>query len=359
MILAAIAAATVAAAPSPSAEPTVAPVTVEPLPKTTTPPAATVEVPTDGAALGQWASVWPEAAYREHISGYVLLRCDIDRHGLAEWCEVATETPKDKGFGAAALELRATFKVKPAMGPDNPIDWGAGRGGGSTEGGMASGQGDLTMFGGPQSPRHAVSMLNNPVWASTVSYDDMAAAYPAKAGGGEGYAVTHCEVSHAGALSNCQVTKADPDNRGFGEAALRLAKRFRVAPEWATAPHNADLWVDIPFRFPAPGAAGGREVTSPYWVAGFDPDEALQVFPKEAADKGLSTGYGVARCVAAQDGSLADCQPQPGDPDGLGFSEAAVKLASTMRMNPWQRDGEPVDGAVVQVGVRLNLKPQP
>jgi len=30
-----------------------------------------------------------------------------------------------------------------------------------------------------------------------------------------------------------------------------------------------------------------------------------------------------------------------------------------MRMNPWQRDGEPVDGAVVQVGVRLNLKPQP
>jgi TonB family protein len=376
MILAALAAATVAAAPTPSAGPTVAPVTVEPLPKTTAPPATTVEVPTDATALGQWASVWPEAAYREHISGYVLLRCDIDRHGLAEWCEVATETPKDKGFGAAALELRPTFKVKPAMGPDGPIDavmnlavnfkvpdnridWGAGRSGGNTEGGMASGQGDLTMFGGPQTPRHSVSMLNNPVWASTVSFDDVAAAYPAKAGGGEGYAVTHCQVSHSGVLSSCQVTKADPDNRGFGEAALRLAKRFRVAPEWATAPHNADLWVDIPFRFPAPGAAGGREVTSPYWVAGFDPDEALRVFPKEAADKGLTTGYGVARCVAAQDGSLTGCQPQPGDPDGLGFSEAAVKLASTMRMNPWQRDGEPVDGAVVQVGVRLNLKPPP
>ena len=41
---------------------------------------------------------------------------------------------------------------------------------------------------------------------------------------------------------------------------------------------------------------------------------------------------------------------------GLGFSEAAVKLASTMRMNPWTIDGAPVDGAVVRVGVRLNLK---
>jgi TonB family protein len=177
--------------------------------------------------------------------------------------------------------------------------------------------------------------------------------------GAEGYVVAHCEVSHAGALASCQITKEDPDNRGFGQAALRLAKRFRVAPEWATAPHNADLWVDVPIRFPAPGAGSSREVTSPYWVEGFDPDAALQVFPKEAADKGLTSGYGVARCVAAQNGSLTACQPQPGDPDGLGFSEAAVKLAATMRMNPWQRDGEPVDGAVVEVGVRLNLKSQP
>ena len=89
MILAALAAATVAAAPEAPAAPTVSPITVQPLPKTGAPPAATVEVPTDGTALGLWASVWPEAAYREHISGSVLLSCDIDRHGLAEWCKVA------------------------------------------------------------------------------------------------------------------------------------------------------------------------------------------------------------------------------------------------------------------------------
>ncbi|HZZ89724.1 MAG TPA: hypothetical protein VFE13_15460, partial [Caulobacteraceae bacterium] len=87
-----------------------------------------------------------------------------------------------------------------------------------------------------------------------------------------------------------------------------------------------------------------------------DPDQAVKVFPKEAADKGLSSGYGVAECLVRQDGSLASCAPLPGDPDGLGFSEAAARLATTMRMNPWLPGGEPVDGATVRVGVRLNLK---
>jgi hypothetical protein len=97
-------------------------------------------------------------------------------------------------------------------------------------------------------------------------------------------------------------------------------------------------------------------VTSPSWVAGFDPDEAMALYPPEAAAKGVTSGRGVARCVVAPEGTLSDCTPQLGDPDGLGFSEAAVKLAATMRMNPWTADASPVDGAVVDVAVRLNLK---
>ena len=70
-------------------------------------------------------------------------------------------------------------------------------------------------------------------------------------------------------------------------------------------------------------------------------------------------GRGVARCVVAADGTLTDCSPETGDPDGLGFSEVAVKLASTMKMNPWTADGRPVDGAVFRIAIRLNLKQQP
>jgi TonB family protein len=184
----------------------------------------------------------------------------------------------------------------------------------------------------------------------------MLRAYPAKAGGAPGYAVAHCQVSRKGSLSGCQITKVDPEQKGFDRAALSLAYKFRVSPEWATAPGHTDLWVDIPIRFTPPGAADSHEVTSPYWVAGFDPDQVLKLYPPEAADRGVTSGLGAAKCVVAVDGTLTDCAPETGDPGGLGFSEAAVRLASTMRMNPWTADGAPVDGAVVRVGVRLTLK---
>ncbi len=390
MILEALAAAVVAVAPPDanaseqvSGPSSVAPVVIPP-PAPNTPPAATINVPSDDTVQGGvWASVWPEDAYRARIPGHVILSCGVDRYGIAEWCQIASEKPPGKGFGAAALELRPTFKLKPATGPDGPadavmniavefnppnprIDFGRGRDGGPV--GERSGStnilspqaefSDVTMFGDPLQ-RRSIAMLNNPVWASTVSYADLVRAYPPKAGGMEGYAVAHCQVSRkGGALSGCMVIKEDPDKHGFGKAALALAAKFKVSPEWAAAPGHAQLWVDIPFRFPAPGGAENRRVASPYWVSGFDPEQALKLFPPEAAAKGLSSGHGIAKCVVGPDGALSDCAPVEADPEGLGFSEAAAKLASTMRMNPWTPDGSPVDGAVVRVGVRLDLRQQ-
>jgi protein TonB len=382
MILEALAAVALTAAPDvpPPASggtTTVSPLTVSPspTPPSKTPPAATIDIPYDDSAGGEFAVIWPTNAFKAKIGGHVVLTCDIDRYGLAEWCKVASETPPNDGFGAAALELRPTIKIAPAMGPDGPIDhvtniaiefrapdvdvdWGSGRSGGSTEGGLAGqGSNGPTIFGAPPLAGKAVSILNNPIWVSAVGWGEVSQAYPAAAGGVEGYAVAHCEVERGGALRNCEPIKEDPEKRGFGKAAARLAAKFRVAPEWSVAPNHADLWVDVPFRFPAPGAAQTREIASPYWVSGFDPDQVLKVYPPEAAAKGVASGYGVAKCVVAVDGTLTDCAPQPADPDGLGFSEAAVRLASTMRMNPWTADGAPAEGAVVQIGVRLNLKP--
>jgi TonB family protein len=368
-----------AAAQSAAPTPSVSPLTVHPLPPGG-PADASVDVPADESAQGGvWASVWPEDAYRARIAGHVLLRCNVDRYGIAEACEVASETPVGKGFGAAALELRPTFKLKPPAGPDGPtdavmriavefkppdprFDFGAGRGGGPVGeraggGGMNYEFSDLTMAGNPLQ-RRSISMLNNPVWASTVGYADLVRAYPAKAGGMEGYAVAHCQVGRKGTLDGCMVIREDPDKHGFGKAALALAAKFRVSPEWASAPGHAALWVDVPFRFPAPGSAENRRVTSPYWLAGFDPDQALKLYPPEAAAKGVASGHGLAKCVISADGSLSDCAPAEADPEGYGFSEAAARLASTMRMNPWTPDGSPVDGAVVRVGVRLDLKAQ-
>ena len=58
----------------------------------------------------------------------------------------------------------------------------------------------------------------------------------------------------------------------------------------------------------------------------------------------------------AADGSLTACAPDSAEPDGLGFSEAVVRLASQMKMHLGSADAAPVEKGVVKVAIRLNLK---
>jgi len=352
-------------APSPPAQPsrTVSPVVVTPPAK---PPEPDVKVEMTGGDddLDQQVVIWPATARQAGRNGRVSLRCKIDIHGLAEKCDVVSETPQGQGFGRAALELRPTFKLPPTQGPDGPIeavktisirfkapdtDINLGK--------VLSGQVDpSTMRGNPLKMR-AVTMLDYPVWAQAATFEDLAAAYPAKGGGVEGYAVAHCHVLHTGALTTCQVIKETPDRRDFGKAALGLAaSKFRVSPQLAAIRHNSPVWVDVPIRLPPPAQLADRTVTAPAWITGVDVENAPKLFPPEAAASGLTTGRGVARCVVASDGSLTDCTPEAADPAGLGFSEAAAKLATGMRMNLWSADGAPVEGGVVHIPIRLNLK---
>lgn len=365
---------------------TVSPVTVSPLPEKG-PIAATVEMMgDDDSAGGNFVAIWPASAYQNGVDGHVTLSCKIDIHGLAEWCKVASETPQGKNLGKAALELRPTFQLKPATGADGaPVNammsinvrFKAPKkelvGTEATQAEIGSNRGTrdpavvammaaaaTPIMGNPLAMR-AVTMLDDPVWISAASFDDLAKAYPAKAGSAEGYAAAHCRLERsgerAGTLRDCQVIKESPEALGFGKAALALAAKFRVAPAVvAKAPSSTPVWVDIPIRLPPPEAAAERTVMAPVWITGIDPKATPKLFPPEAVANGLTTGRGVARCVVGADGSLTQCAPESAEPEGVGFAEAAAKLATGMRMNLWSADGAPVEGGVIHVPVRLNLK---
>ncbi|MFL5297351.1 MAG: TonB family protein [Phenylobacterium sp.] len=368
-----------AAAAQPPAPPVkqVSPVVVTPAPKI----AANIDVAGDEESGGHdFVAIWPATAYHTGYDGEVTLSCLVDVHGLAERCRVAAETPQNRGFGKAALELRPTFKLKPATGPDGaPVNAtmalhitfkapkrdvlgmegsnAAVRSIHDSENLIAS---QRSMAGNPLAMRD-VTMVDDPVWAQAAGFDDLARAYPAKGAGLEGYVAAHCMVERsggeAGALRSCQVIKESPEGHDFGKAALSLTSKFRIAPAaLVRAPHGTPLWVDIPIRLVPPAQAQDRTVMAPLWLAGFDTRTAPRVFPPEAAASGLTTGRGVARCKVGPDGAMSDCVPEPGEPDGLGFSEAAAKLASAMRMNLWSADGAPVQGGVVHIPIRLNLK---
>jgi hypothetical protein len=360
------------AAPPETAGRTVSPVVVTPQgPRG--PVDATVNMEGDEQTMGEFVAVWPTKAYRDAANGKVILTCKINIHGLAEWCGVKSETPAGKNFAAAALAMRPNFKVKPAMGPDGPIaammniavkfraplrefdtrDFKPSKqpifGLGMTDVSHAS-------FLGVPMEMEPVTLLSRPVWSQAPGFAEVAAAYPKKAKGAEGYVVAHCQVLSSGDLKNCGIVKEEPARLGFAAAALPLARRFKVIPALASAPHSTPMWVDIQIRLPPPTQMTDRTILSPSWVTGVDPATTPGVFPPAAVAAGVTVGRGVAQCVVGPDGGLTQCTPAGGDPDGLGFPEAVAKLASTLKVNLWSADASPVDGGKLRVEMRLNLK---
>jgi TonB family protein len=321
--------------------------------------------------VSQNVSIWPREAYQTRLDGRVTLGCKIDRYGLAERCDVVSEAPVGKGFGKAALEMRPTFKLAPTMGPEGPvdaikiiainfkapdtqIDLSLGTLSGGLHPDKEARMIQVGVAGNPL-PMRPVTMLDHPVWIAAASFDDLARVYPAKGGGIEGYAVAHCHVERNGGLGGCFIIKQMPENSGFAQAALKLAPNFRVDPKLVASFFRTKVWVDVPIRFPPP-AAQDRTVTAPIWVAGVDASKPPHVFPPAAAEKGLTSGHGVARCTVGADGALIGCVADPDEPDSFGFSAAAAHLASRMRMSLWSADAAPVAGAVVHVPIRLNLR---
>ena len=327
----------------------------------------------------QYGPIWPTKAYDHDISGRVVLACRINARGFAQSCDVASEAPLNMGFGEAALELQPSLRVAPpaslppsgsvvmniavkfdaaqdtldASGSKSSMPSSAKPGGGVTfnEGGRIS-----RRTGNPI-VMQSVTMMDHPIWSAAPSFDDVRRAYPASAGAVEGFVVLRCKVEHSGALFGCAVTKEEPDRQGFERAGLSLAPLFRVSPAVMAKAPGGVIQVVVPIRFAPPAPNIEPTVLSPFWLSGFDQRAALKVFPPDAVAHGLTTGRGMARCVVGADGALTACSPETADPDGVGFSEAAVVLAATMKMNLWSADAGPVRGGVIHVPIRLNLAP--
>lgn len=77
----------------------------------------------------------------------------------------------------------------------------------------------------------AERVVTGPRWIARPEGVELARYYPERAQelGIGGSATVECAVSAAGSLS-CDVTAEEPIGYGFGEAALRVARTFRVAP---------------------------------------------------------------------------------------------------------------------------------
>ena len=94
-----------------------------------------------------------------------------------------------------------------------------------------------------------------PVWRSQATGQQMSAVYPMDAMRNEkiGVAVVRCVAAADGRLEACAVVCEGPKDWGFGAAALKTTRYFRLGPEDKAGRAVVGRTVKLPFRFNPPG----------------------------------------------------------------------------------------------------------
>ena len=100
----------------------------------------------------------------------------------------------------------------------------------------------------------APGVITNPDWVSRPSGAALMRAYPQRAldAGVTGMARLTCQVRVDGTLTGCSVAEETPGGQGFGRAALRLSRDFRMSPRTVDGRPVEGARVNVTLRFTLP-----------------------------------------------------------------------------------------------------------
>lgn len=239
--------------------------------------------------------------FREDVNGTATLSCGVTAEGAVEGCVTLEESAA--GVGAAAMVLARQLSMRPATFRGRPIASGVtipitiqpppqlrqvrarcvvgrdGRFGSCTVTELAGfspsvsdrlgqmftrtsckpmGEPGATVertmhlppdaFERPEGSRIVIA----PDWAEQPTMDVLRRYYPAsrEARRSGGRATVSCEVSKAGAATNCEVASETPPGLGFGQAAVAMAGELKFQPLLVDCEPTDGGRIRLPFVFP-------------------------------------------------------------------------------------------------------------
>lgn len=291
----------------------------------------------------EWTDAWPKAAMSSGVQGLAILQCQVEADGKLSGCAAVEEAPSGLGFAQAALTLSQSYQLRsrPASGSIAfPVRFIVVRR-------------DFVLNSSTDRLRKApVVVPITPVWTATPSLTEVRATYGAAAGAA--YVALQCGLDATGELRRCGPATGTPKTDALQPAIDRLVPMFRanVAGIPPSDLRNSTVRLDI--LVPKATADWRWVFTKPTWAGTFSADQSTEVFPPQAADKGVRTGRAVLSCSADAKGHMSNCRILREEPADLAFGAAAIRLASLMSINAWTEYGLPAEGTEVRFALRLN-----
>ena len=182
------------------------------------------------------------------------------------------------------------------------------------------------------------------MWLKLPNGEDMTRYLPEDARAA-GRAILECRVSKRGLLEYCTVLEETPGEQ-YGKAALAIAATFQMgrADRAGIPTTGRSVRLPITWTLPEPLAAAVR--VAPQWVRAVSGPEMAAVYPAQAKWK---SGRAVLACRLSQTGRATDCAVAEETPAGMGFGEAALKLAPLFQFTTHDAAGKSLVGGTFQI----------
>jgi hypothetical protein len=185
---------------------------------------------------GSGSTYYPARARDADIAGSVILKCNGAPNTRLSACQVLGEDPLSWNFGENALGLVELINQK----------------GGPQSQAKSSEIAILPVRFTIKGLQAATTIVPTEYWSHIPTPDRISSVYPlhARQIGEDGFSAMRCTALSDGNLSDCQTWVEFPEREGFGEAATKLAKEFKINPAFASAVKGEKIDLFLKFHLP-------------------------------------------------------------------------------------------------------------